>query len=300
MSKALELTLVPCNKMLRFAYTFQGLVEVTLETKARCPRRVNGLFLVERFVNRDGATFAYLECPLCRLKSIEPQRYRVDPGRNLHASRCELSCGGSVHDDFRALWNGVHLRPGDAACRFLVERYVELRLDIVLDLDATGISLITRQPQDQVVLPGRERQRYRRLTRLFRSVDEDIGTRGLTADENTFGQRFKLDPLVMGVATLYLQRGLHGLIAVLLHLKAVPRGIQIVKAAGRFALVQDVTRGTAQHRGSADHVGHDMNRSVPRRRNRVRALVRAAGGCHRCVVVLEMIDHADVRRGVPQ
>jgi hypothetical protein len=49
----------------------------------------------------------------------------------------------------------------------LVERYVELRLDIVLDLDATGISLITRQPQDQVVLPGRERQRYRRLTRLF-------------------------------------------------------------------------------------------------------------------------------------
>src|SRR5712671_712397 len=215
MSKVLELTLVPCNKMLRFAYTFQGLVEVTLETKARCPRRVNGLFLVERFVNRDGATLAYLERPLCRLKSIEPQRYRVDPGRNLHASRCELSCGGSVHHDFCALWNGVHLRPGDAACGFFAERHVE-----------------------------------RRLTRLFRSVDEDIGTRGLTADENTFGQRFKLDPLVLGVATLYLQRGLHGLIAGLLHLKAVPRGIQIVKAAGRFALVQDVASGTAEHRGS--------------------------------------------------
>src|SRR6266481_3657813 len=78
MSKVLELTVVQCNKMLRFAYTFQGLAEVTLETKARCPRRVNGLFLVERFVNRDGATFAYLECPLCRLKSIEPQRCPVE------------------------------------------------------------------------------------------------------------------------------------------------------------------------------------------------------------------------------
>src|SRR5258707_8933428 len=100
MSKVLEPTVVQCNKMLRFAYTFQGLVEVTLETKARCPRRVNGLFLVGRFVNRDGATFAYLERPLCRLKSIEPQRYRVDPRRNLHASRGELSCGGSLPPDF--------------------------------------------------------------------------------------------------------------------------------------------------------------------------------------------------------
>src|SRR6266849_7320804 len=121
MSKVLELTVVQCNKMLRFAYTFQGLAEVTLETKARCPRRVNRLFLVERFVNRDGATFAYLERPLGRLRSIEPQRYRVDPGRNLHASRCELSGGGCVHDDFRALWNRDHLRPGDAAGGFFTQ-----------------------------------------------------------------------------------------------------------------------------------------------------------------------------------
>src|SRR6266478_1818820 len=164
MSKVLELTVVQCNKMLRFAYTFQGLVEVTLETKARCPRRVNGLFLVERFVNRDGATFAYLECPLCRLKSIEPQRYRVDPGRNLHASRCELSCGGSVHDDFRALWNRVHLRPCDAACGFFTQRHVEQRLDIVLDLNASRVRLVTLQPQDEVVLAWCERQCYGRLT----------------------------------------------------------------------------------------------------------------------------------------
>ena len=33
--------------------------------------RMNGLFLVERLVNRYGATFAYLEGPLGRLKSIE-------------------------------------------------------------------------------------------------------------------------------------------------------------------------------------------------------------------------------------
>src|SRR5712692_3937024 len=148
---------------------------------------------MERFVNRDGATFAYLESPFGRLKSIEPQRYRVDPGRNLHASRCELSGGGSVHNDFRALWNRDHLRPGDAACGFFTQRHVELRLDIILDLNASSVRLVTLQPQDQVVLAGRERQRYRRLTRLFRSVDEDIGTRGPTADENTFGQRFELD-----------------------------------------------------------------------------------------------------------
>src|SRR5882762_901840 len=95
---------------------------------------MNGLFLVERLFNRYGATFAYLEPPLGRLKSIELERNGVDPARNLHASRCELSCGGSVHDDFRALWNRVHLRPCDAACGFFTQRHVEQRLDIVFDL----------------------------------------------------------------------------------------------------------------------------------------------------------------------
>ena len=98
---------------------------------------------------------------------------------------------------------------------------MELRLDIVLDLNASGISLITLEPQDEVVLPRRERQRYGSLTRLFRAVDEDISSRRLTADENTFGEGFEFDLLVLGVATLYLQRGLQGLIAFLLHLKAV-------------------------------------------------------------------------------
>ena len=41
-----------------------------------------------------------------------------------------------------------------------------------------------------------------------------------------------------------LQRGLYGLIAVLLHFQAVLRRIQIVKAAGRLTFVQHATRGT--------------------------------------------------------
>src|SRR5437879_10478340 len=49
------------------------------------------LFLVERLVNRDGATFAGLERPFCLLKPIQSQRDSVHSGGNLHASWCELS-----------------------------------------------------------------------------------------------------------------------------------------------------------------------------------------------------------------
>src|SRR6266576_177215 len=126
--------------------------------------RMNGLFLVERLVNQYGATFTYLELPLGQLKSIELERNCVDPARHLDASRCELSCGSSVHDDFRALWNRVHLRPCDAACGFFTQRHVEQRLNIVLDLNASRVGLVTLQPQDQVVLAWCERQCYGRLT----------------------------------------------------------------------------------------------------------------------------------------
>src|SRR5205807_4556332 len=92
--------------------------------------------------------------------------------------------------------------------------------------------------------------RHRGLARLFRAVDEDVSSRRLAADEDALGQRFEFDFLVLGVAALYLQCRLNGLIAFLLHFEAVPRRRQIVETAGRFALVQDVALGTAQDRGS--------------------------------------------------
>jgi len=94
------------------------------------------------------------------------------------------------------------MRPAD----FFVERRIELRLDIVLDLNGSGVRLISLQPQHKIVLPGCERKSYGRLTSLFRAVDEHIGSRGLAADVNAFGQRFEFDLLVLGVAALYLQR----------------------------------------------------------------------------------------------
>src|SRR2546430_1401523 len=149
------------------------------------------------------------------------------PGRYLHAGRGELPGGGSVHDDFRALWIGIHLRPGDTGGRLFGKDNRELRLDVVLYLNGPGVRLISLQPQDEVVLAGRERERNRGLTRLFRSVNENISSRRLTADENALSQRFEFDLLVLRIAALYLQSGLNGLIAFLLHFQAVARRRQI-------------------------------------------------------------------------
>ena len=146
------------------------------------------LFLVKRLVHCYRATFTHLDRSLRLLKSIQPQSHGVQPGRDLHASGRQLPRRGSVHDDFRAFRIGVHLRPGHPARGFFAKRHIELRLDIVLDLNPSGVRVIALQAQDKVVLAGRERKRYRRLTRLFRSVDEDIGSRRLAADKNAFGQ----------------------------------------------------------------------------------------------------------------
>src|SRR3989440_11845599 len=105
-----------------------------------------------------------------------------------HARGRQLPRRGSVHNDSRAFRIGVHLRPGHPAGGFFAKWYVELRLDIVLDLNPSGVRLVALQAQDKVVLAGRERKRYRRLTRLFGSVDEDIGSRRLAADKNAFGE----------------------------------------------------------------------------------------------------------------
>jgi len=59
------------------------------------------------------------------------------------------------------------MRPAD-----FHERRIELRLDIVLDLDGSGVRLISLQPQNKVVLPGRERKRHGRLTACLAPLDE--------------------------------------------------------------------------------------------------------------------------------
>src|SRR6266436_7909670 len=117
-------------------------------------RPLSGLFWAERFVDGDCATFAHLHCPLRLLVTVQPERDVVKTGRHLHPSGRELPGRRAIHENLRALRIGVYLSPSDASRGFFIERGVELRLDVVFDLNVTGVGLITWQPQDQVVLPG--------------------------------------------------------------------------------------------------------------------------------------------------
>src|SRR6266849_656613 len=123
-------------------------------------RAFPGLFWAERFVDRDCATLAHLHGPLRLLVTVQPERHVVKTRRHLHASGRELPGRSPIHENLRALRIGVYLSPSHACHGFFIERGVELRLDVVFDLNATGVGLITWQPQDQVVLPGSKRQGY--------------------------------------------------------------------------------------------------------------------------------------------
>ena len=144
------------------------------------------LFRAQGFIDGDGPAFADLHRPFGRLITIHAKRHGVQARRHLHASRCELRGGGSVHEDLRSLWVGVHLCPGDPRRRLLVQGDVELRLDVVFDLDASGVSFKPGHAQDEVEMAGCERQRYRGLPRLFGSVDKDIGARPITVHVDYF------------------------------------------------------------------------------------------------------------------
>ena len=135
---------------------------------------------------------------------------------------------------------------------------------------------------------------------MFRAIDEDIGPRGLTADVDAFGEGFEFDLLILDAAILHLQGRLDGLIPFLLDLKAVLCGGQIVEAAGRIALAQNATRRAVENSSGTEHVGNDVNGPAACPRNGVSALFRIAIGGQRRVVVLDVINHADIRRRVPQ
>src|SRR2546426_2625320 len=112
-------------------------------------RAFPGLFWAERFVDGDCATFAHLHCPLRLLVTVQPERDVVKTGRHLHPSGRELPGRSPIQKNLRALRIGVYLSPSDACHGFFIERCVELRLDVVFDLNVTGVGLITWQPQDR-------------------------------------------------------------------------------------------------------------------------------------------------------
>ena len=88
-------------------------------------------------------------------------------------------------------------------CGFFIQCRVQLRLDVVIDLDASGIRFVTGQPQHQIVLSRRERECHWRLPRLFCSVNKYVGSRRLAADEDALGERFEFDLLILDVAPLH-------------------------------------------------------------------------------------------------
>src|SRR6266851_4479558 len=92
----------------------------------------NQSFLTECFIDRNSTTFTSLNWPFCLLIPIELQSDRVQARGQLNAGGRELSRGVPIHQDLCALWDAIHLRPGDARGRLFVQHRAELRLDIVL------------------------------------------------------------------------------------------------------------------------------------------------------------------------
>src|SRR5260370_37230615 len=123
-------------------------------------RAFPGLFGAERFVDGDCATFAHLHCPLRLLVTVQPERDVVKTGRHLHPSGRELPGRSPIHENLRALRIGVYLSPSHACHGFFIERCVELCLDVVFDLNLTGVAFITWQPQDQAGMSWSKRQGY--------------------------------------------------------------------------------------------------------------------------------------------
>src|SRR2546425_1059180 len=126
-----------------------------------------------------------------------------------------------------------------------------------------------------------------------------VSPRGLTADVDAFGEGFEFDLLILDAAILHLQSRLDGLIPFLLDFKAVLCGGQIVETAGRLALAQNATRRAVESSSGTEHVGNDVDGPAACPRNGVSALFRIARGGQRRVVVLDVVNHADIRGSVP-
>src|SRR6266699_4905943 len=106
-------------------------------------RALFGLFWAERFVDRDCATLAHLHGPLRLLVTVQPERDVAKTRRHLHASGRELPGRRPIHKNLRALRIGVYLSPSDACHGFFIERWGQLRLAVVSDLNGTCVGLLT-------------------------------------------------------------------------------------------------------------------------------------------------------------
>ena len=104
----------------------------------------------------------------------------------------------------------------------------------------------------------------------------------------------------MRFAFLDLQSRLDGLIAFLLHFQAVALRFEIVEAAGRLALAQDIARGAVQNGGRSYHVGNHLNRAAASGWNGMTAVVGSARRSGGRIVVFDVVDYVHAWRSVPQ
>jgi hypothetical protein len=99
----------------------------------------------QRFRNCYGSTVAYLNGTLNGAKTFLANRYRVQSDRHLQSSRRSLSGESPVQQDFRALRIAVYLRESDSAIGFLCKFYAQLSLNIIVNLNSSGIGFIPLQ-----------------------------------------------------------------------------------------------------------------------------------------------------------
>jgi len=135
---------------------------------------------------------------------------------------------------------------------------------------------------------------------LFCTVDEDVGSGGVAADEKPFGSGFEVKLLIEGLAGLQLESGLHGRVAVLRDLETVASGGEVVEAAGSLTIGELAAGGAEKSGGGADDIGDDVDCAFIGSWNGMSAIVTLFGGCNRRVVILNVVEDADVGRRIAQ